>query len=160
MLSDVLLRTSRCSTHRSLLKFFVLVLVLDFSLSSTRTTTDDEDDLAAAPPRLGDQRLFFGFSIFPLCFATKDFTRAYSLFTPLPKSRGPYSNSTTKLKVKTMNRTNQKHPRRSAMQQGSCLKPCDQWHCYGHAPLFAREDATIYPEISGEAQPAYDKRRR
>jgi hypothetical protein len=35
--------------------------------------------------------------------------------------------------VKTMNRTNQKNPRRSAMQQGSRFKPCDQWHCYGHA---------------------------
>jgi hypothetical protein len=40
--------------------------------------------------------------------------------------------------VKTTNRTNQKNPRRSAMQQGSRFKPCDQWHCYGHALLFAR----------------------
>ena len=63
-------------------------------------------------------------------FTTKDFTRAHSFFTPLAKSRGPYSNSTTKLKVKTMKRTNQKNPRRSAMQQGSRFKPCDQWH-YG-----------------------------
>jgi hypothetical protein len=44
--------------------------------------------------------------------------------------------------VKTMNRTNQKKPRRSAMQQGSRFKPCDQWHCYGHALLLARPDAT------------------
>jgi len=72
---------------------------------------------------LGDQRLFFGFSIFPVCLSTKDFTRAHSFLTPLAKSRGPYSNSTTKLKVKTMNRTNQKNPRRSAIQQGSRFKP-------------------------------------
>jgi hypothetical protein len=86
-----------------------------------------------------------------VCFATRDFTRAHSFFTPLAKSRGPYSKSTTKLKVKTMNRTNQKNPRRSAMQQGSRFKPCDQWH-YGHASLFARADATHFPEISREAQ--------
>ena len=87
-----------------------------------------------------------------VCFTTKDFTRADSFLTPLAKSRGPYSNSTTKLKVKTMNRTNQKNPRRSAMQQGSRFKPCDQWHCYGHALLFARADSTIYSKISSEAQ--------
>ena len=98
-----------------------------------RTTTNDEDDLAAAPPRLGDQRLFFGFSIFPVCFSTKDFTRAHSFLTPLAKSRGPYSNSATKLKVKTMNRMNQKNPRRSAMQHGSRFEPCDQRYCYEHA---------------------------
>ena len=117
-----------------------------------RTTTNDEDDLAAAPPRLCDQRLFFGFSIFPVCLSTKDFTRAHSFLTPLAKSRGPYSNSTTKLKVKTMNRTNQKNPRRSAMQQSSRSKLCDQWHRYGHALLLAPADATIYPEISSEEQ--------
>jgi hypothetical protein len=39
------------------------------------------------------------------------------------------------------------------MQQGSRFKPCDQWHCAtGTALLFARADATIYPEISREAQ--------
>jgi len=68
-------------------------------------------------------------------FTTKDFTRAHSFLTPLAKSRGPYSNSTTKLKVRTMKRTNQKNPRRSAMRQRSRFKPCDQSHCYGH-PLF------------------------
>ena len=87
-----------------------------------------------------------------VCFATRDFTRAHSFFTPLAKSRGPYSKSTTKLKVKTMNRTNQKNPRRSAMQQGSRFKPCDQWHCYGGAALLHALTLPIFPEISREAQ--------
>jgi hypothetical protein len=64
MLSGVLLRTSRCSTDRSLLKLFVLVLILDFSLSSMRTTTNDEDDLAAAPPRW----VISGYSLVSLLF--------------------------------------------------------------------------------------------
>ncbi len=38
------------------------------------------------------------------------------------------------------------------MQQGSRFKPCDQWHCYRHAPLLHALTLAIYPEISGEAQ--------
>ena len=51
-----------------------------------------------------------------------------------------------------MNRTNQKNPRRSAMQQGSCFKPCEQWHCYGYASLLHALTLPIYPEISRKAQ--------
>jgi hypothetical protein len=51
-----------------------------------------------------------------------------------------------------MNRTNQKNPRRSAMQQGSRFKPCEQWHCYGYASLLHALTLPIYPEISREAQ--------
>ncbi len=63
------------------------------------------------------QRFFFVFPIPSVCFTTNDFTRAYSFRTPLAKSRGPYSNSTTKQKVKTMKRANQKSPRSNAMEK-------------------------------------------
>ena len=66
-----------------------------------------------------DQRFFFFSPIPSVCFTTNDFTRAYSFCTPLAKSRGPYSNSTTKQKVKRMKRPNQKSPRSSAMQKSS-----------------------------------------
>jgi hypothetical protein len=73
------------------------------------------------------QRFFFVFPIPSVCFTTNDFMRAYSFRTPLAKSRGPYSNSTTKQKVKTMKRTNQKSPRSSAMTKSSRCGCCDQW---------------------------------
>ena len=43
------------------------------------------------------------------------FTRSNSFWNPLTKSCVPYSNSTTKQKVKNTNRTSQKRPRSNPM---------------------------------------------
>jgi hypothetical protein len=64
-----------------------------------------------------DQRCFFGFCIFSVCFTTNDFTRSNSFRHPFAKSRGPYSNRTTKQKARTTNRTSQKSPRNKAMNE-------------------------------------------
>ena len=61
------------------------------------------------------QCYFFGFWIFSVCFTTNDFTRANSFLEPFTKSRGPYSNKTTKAKARTINKTSQKSPRSNAM---------------------------------------------
>lgn len=74
-------------------------------------------DVPTAQRTVPCQRFFFVFPIPSVCFTTNDVTRAYSFRTPLAKSRGPYSNSTTKEKVKTINRANQKSPRSSAMKK-------------------------------------------
>src|SRR5437762_6435929 len=87
-----------------------------------------------------------------VCFTTKDFTRAHSFLTALAKSRGPYSNSTTKLKVKTMNRTNQKTRAEAPCNRVAASNRAINGTATGTALLFARADATIYPEISSEAQ--------
>ena len=62
-----------------------------------------------------NQRCFFGFSTFSVCLTTNDFTRANSFLQPFAKSRGPYSNSTTKQKARTAKRTSQNNPRSNAM---------------------------------------------
>ena len=71
-----------------------------------------------------DQRCFFGFCIFSVCFTTNDFTRANSFRHPFAKSRGPYSNRTTKQKARTTNRTSQKSPRNKAMNE---RLSCSTW---------------------------------
>src|SRR2546421_9062190 len=58
---------------------------------------------------------FFGFSALPTCFRTNAFTRLNSFWNPLVKSCVPYSNRTTKQKVKKTKRATQKIPRSKDM---------------------------------------------
>jgi hypothetical protein len=83
-----------------------------------------------------------GFSIFSACFTTKVFTRANYFWKHLTKSRGPYSNRTTKEKARTIKRTSQKSPRNKAMND---RLSCSRWRVNAPEDLFDKLAAAFGP---------------